>query len=136
MPQQQQPRIREKGQTEEDEDSFTSKDLTRKQVFLYIFEDFFKGFFIFLSLFLDGAVVFYFYQEPFIQSITPDVTISGVPIYTLYLILLSVFIDGILIYYEIKLYFRLFGEEAIEKRYRKKSEVEKELMEKEKAQEP
>jgi hypothetical protein len=132
MPLLQRPQIRERGQTQEDEERFTSKDLTRKQIFLYIFEDFFKGFFIFLSLFLDGVVVFYLYQEPFIQNITPDVIVSGVPIYTLYVILFSIFIDAFLIYYEIKLYFKLFGEEAIKKRYQKKSDVEREKLEQQK----
>lgn len=132
MPLLQRPQIRERGQTQEDEERFTSKDLTRKQIFLYIFEDFFKGFFIFLSLFLDGVVVFYLYQEPFIQNITPDVIVSGIPIYTLYVILLSIFIDAFLIYYEIKLYFKLFGEEAIKKRYQKKSDVEREKLEQQK----
>ena len=132
MPLLQRPQIRERGQTQEDEERFTSKDLTRKQIFLYIFEDFFKGFFIFLSLFLDGVVVFYLYQEPFIQNITPDVIVSGIPIYTLYIILLSIFIDAFLIYYEIKLYFKLFGEEAIKKRYQKKSDVEREKLEQQK----
>ena len=129
MPQPQRPRIRERDQTEEDEERFTSKDLTRKQIFLYIFEDFFKGFFIFLSLFLDGLVVFYLYQEPLIQSLTPDIFVAGVPIYKLYIIILSIFIDGLLVYYEIKLYLKFFGEEAIKKRYRKKSEIEKEKLE-------
>ncbi len=132
MPLLQRPQIRERGQTQEDEERFTSKDLTGKQIFLYIFEDFFKGFFIFLSLFLDGVVVFYLYQEPFIQNITPDVIVSGVPIYTLYVILFSIFIDAFLIYYEIKLYFKLFGEEAIKKRYQKKSDVEREKLEQQK----
>ena len=132
MPLLQRPQIRERGQTQEDEERFTSKDLTRKQIFLYIFEDFFKGFFIFLSLFLDGVVVFYLYQEPFIQNITPDVIVSGIPIYTLYVILFSIFIDAFLIYYEIKLYFKLFGEEAIKKRYQKKSDVEREKLEQQK----
>lgn len=132
MPLLQRPQIRERGRTQEDEERFTSKDLTRKQIFLYIFEDFFKGFFIFLSLFLDGVVVFYLYQEPFIQNITPDVIVSGIPIYTLYIILLSIFIDAFLIYYEIKLYFKFFGEEAIKRRYQKKSDVEREKLDQQK----
>ncbi len=126
MPQLQRPQIRERGQTEDKEERFTSKDLTRKQIFLYLFEDFFKGFFIFSFIFLDGVIVFFLYQEPFIQSVTPDVVVSGIPVYTLYIVLLSVFVDAILIYYEIKLYFRFFGEEAIARRYRRKSDVKNE----------
>ncbi len=124
MPQQKPPRIRQRGVDEPDRERFTSKDLTRKQVIFYIFEDFFKGFFIFLSLFLDGAVVFYLYQEPFLYKLSQDLIVYGIPIYELYLILLSIFIDSFLLWLEIRYYLKLFGEEALKKRYETKSDRE------------
>lgn len=124
MPPQQRPRIRHRGAQNSSEERFTSKDLTRKQMLFYIFEDFFKGFFIFFSLFIDGTVVFYLYQEPFLYNLSHDVIIYGIPIYEVYLILLSIFIDGFLVYFEIKYYLKFFGEEAIKKRYEKKSDRE------------
>ena len=129
MPQQQAPpRIRERGSGDEDGERFTSRDLTKKQILLYIFEDFFKGFFIFGSLFLDVLVVTFLYMEPFAITAEPHVSrIFGFPIYPTYLILLSLFIDAILIHYQIEYYHKLFGEEAIRKRYEKKRDREKRL---------
>ncbi len=124
MPPQRRPRIRERGQGDLDEERFTSKDLTRKQIIFYIFEDFFKGFYIFLSLFVDGTVVFYLYQDPFLYNLSHHVLVSGFPIYELYFILLAIFMDSFFIYYEIKYYIKFFGEEATKKRYEKKSEKE------------
>lgn len=129
MPQQRAPpRIRERGTIRDDEERFTSKDLTRKQILFYIFEDFFKGFFIFGSLFLDAAVVFYLIREPFTVNAEPHVSnILGFPIYQVYLIILSLFLDALLIYYEIEYYQRLFGDEAVKKRYEKKKDRERRL---------
>lgn len=125
-PQRVPPPIRERGTEEEDKERFTSRDLTRKQITLYIFEDFFKGSFIFASLFIDGLVVAYLYMEPFVQDISPHLSaIVGFPIYKAYFLLLSVFIDAFLIYYEFVYYHKLFGEEAVRKRYEKKKNADK-----------
>ncbi|MCL5783707.1 MAG: hypothetical protein M1476_07360 [Candidatus Thermoplasmatota archaeon] len=115
------PLIRERNAEEEGE-RFTSKDLTRKQILLYIFEDFFKGFYIFLALFIDGLFVTYLYMEPFLDGISAHVTlVLGFPFFKIYLLILSFFLDAMLIYLEIKYYGKLFGEEAIKRRYTKKS---------------
>lgn len=124
LPMRPHPPIRERGgEVEEGKERFTAKDLTRKQVLLYIFEDFFKGSFIFLSLFLDGLVVAFLYQEPFLTDLSPRLDpLLGFPIYSVYLVLLSVLIDSFLIYFEIKYYVKLFGDEAVKKRYMRKED--------------
>ena len=115
------PLIRERNAEKEGE-RFTSKDLTGKQILLYIFEDFFKGFYIFLALFIDGLFVTYLYMEPFLDGISSHVTpLFGFPFFKAYLLILSSLVDAILIYLEIKYYGKLFGDEAIKRRYKKKS---------------
>lgn len=127
-PQQARPRVRERGSNKEDEERFTSKDLTRRQILFYIFEDFFKGFFIFGSLFIDVVLILYLVKEPFAINAEPHVSsLLGFPIYQVYLIVLSLFIDSILVYYQIEYYHRFFGEEAVKKRYEKKKDREKRL---------
>lgn len=107
---------------EEDKERFTSKDLTRKQVFLYIFEDFFKGFFIFGSLFLDGLVVLYVVRAPLVNEYYGLSVLFQ--ILTLLLVFTMIPILVILVYLQRRYYMKLFGEEATKKRYRKKQEVE------------
>lgn len=121
------PPIKEKtGETEGER--FTSKDLNRKQILLYIFEDFFKGFYILGCLFLDALVVTYFYMEPFLkQNEASFPHIFGLSILTLLILGASFVIDVFLIRYEIRFYLKLFGDDAIKRRYsRKKAEEDRE----------
>lgn len=46
----------------EEEKELSSKDLTRKQLVLYILNDFIRGFYLIACLFLDGLVVLQFYS--------------------------------------------------------------------------
>lgn len=82
----------------------TSKDLTRKGLFLYIFDDFFRGFYLVGCVFLDGVIV------PSLRFILPYSgfhLISAVPsslnlLFTSYVVMLIIFLELLLIYLEIK----------------------------------
>lgn len=98
--------VRERKDVDEDKERFTSKDLTKFQLFQYIFEDFFKGFFIFGFVFLDGMVLLYFIELPYVAFLIPVIFV----------------VEFVLVYLEAKLYMKYFSEKAIENRYRKKKD--------------
>ena len=88
----------------------TSKDLTRKGLFLYIFDDFFRGFYLVGCVFLDGVLI------PSLRFILPYSgfnLLSIVPsslnlLYTVYVLMLIIFLELFLIYLEIKGFRRIW----------------------------
>lgn len=115
-------RERDKEEEEEDRERFTSKDLTRRQIILYIFEDLFKGFFILGSLFLDGIIAVYVIQSPLVSDYYGLTLLFK--ILTFLLISTMIMILTILVYLQRKGYLRLFGMDAIKRRYGKKEDKE------------
>lgn len=91
----------EDADTEEDVE-LTSKDLTRKGLFFYIFDDFFRGFYIVGCLFLDGVII------PGLRFLLPGggvdlpfrlpSSITG--LYVAYITILMVFLEVVAVYYE------------------------------------
>ncbi len=104
----------------------TSKDLTKRGLFLYIFDDFFRGFYLVGCVFLDGVLI------PSIRFILPysgfDL-LSIVPsslnlLYTIYVVMLIIFLELLLIYLEIKGFRRIWKKGsliAMEKEIKKQS---------------
>lgn len=91
---------------EEDElekEKFTSKDLTKKGLFFYIFDDFFRGFYILGCVFLDGIII------PGLRFLLPGggielpfvIPSSLDSLFTAYLVIMIVFLEFLFIYYEI-----------------------------------
>ncbi len=104
----------------------TSKDLSRKGLFLYIFDDFFRGFYLVGCVFLDGVLI------PSIRFILPYSgfnLISIVPssldfLYTAYIVMLIAFLELFLIYLEIKWFRKIWKRGsliAMEKEFKKQN---------------
>ncbi len=93
-----------KGEEEElRKEEITSKDLTKKGLFYYLFDDFFRGFYLLGCVFLDGIII------PGLRFLLPSGGI-GLPyvipssltaLFTVYIAMLIVFLEILLIYYEI-----------------------------------
>lgn len=96
-------KISYKNETEPEDRELTSKDLTRKGLFLYIFDDFFRGFYLVGCVFLDAVII------PSLRFILPGSgfnLLSAVPgtinaLYTAYIVLLILFLEVFFIYMEI-----------------------------------
>lgn len=92
-----------KGEDEElEKEGFTSKDLTKKGLFFYIFDDFFRGFYLLGCIFLDGIIVLGLrFLLPGGGVDLPYVLPSSLNgFFTAYIILLIVVLEIILIYFE------------------------------------
>ncbi len=100
------PRAKVRELTDENE-GITSKDLTKKQLVLYIFNDFLKGSYIIGCLFLDGLVILYLYY--FIPSSYLSrgvLTNSTYKDIILGLLILS--LEALVIFYQFKGYRRIW----------------------------
>lgn len=80
-----------------------SKDLTKKGLFFYLFDDFFRGFYLIGCLFLDGIII------PGLRFLLPGggvdlpfklpSSITG--LYIAYITILAIFLEFMAIHYEI-----------------------------------
>lgn len=93
-----------KGEEEQlEKEGFTSKDLTKKGLLFYIFDDFFRGFYLLGCVFLDGIIVpgfrFLLPSSGFELPYVLPSSLTG--LFTLYIVMLIVFLELLLVYYEI-----------------------------------
>ncbi|MCL4447696.1 MAG: hypothetical protein M0Z77_03870 [Thermoplasmatales archaeon] len=100
------PRAKVREVADEDEE-ITSKDLTKKQLVLYIFNDFLRGTYTIGCMFLDGLVILYLYY-----FIPASYLSKGILSNTIYrdviLGLLILSLEVLVIYYEFKGYRRIW----------------------------
>lgn len=90
-------------QIEEEEKEITSKDLTRKQLLLYILNDFLKGLYVVGCLFLDGLVILQLYS--FIPMKDLDKSLfSNALVKEIFFSIVTLVLEIIAIYLEIKGY--------------------------------
>lgn len=86
----------------EEEKEITSKDLTRKELVRYIFDDFLRGFYLVACLFFDGLIVAYGFRYipggPFLSRAMN--LYFPFSVYDVYFILLTIFVEGLLIFYQ------------------------------------
>ncbi len=103
MPSKQKPLIIDRKSIEKE---ISAKDLTRRELYIYIFGDFIRGGFIFLSFFVDSMLLLYFTENiPFIERLNAIIYLfSGFSIYLIYATLLSFTIIILLIILEISFY--------------------------------
>lgn len=112
--------IIERNLDDEDKEKFTSKDLTRRQFLFYIFEDFFRGMYLFCSVFFDLVVILPFvpvFNFSYFGMIYRYYFIGGINLFLPYSIILTGFLETTAIYYERRFWIKFFGKEATEKRY-------------------
>lgn len=113
-----------KGEEEElEKEGFTSKDLTKKGLLFYIFDDFFRGFYLLGCVFLDGIIV------PGLRFLLPS---GGVELpyvlpsslnglFTVYIVMLIVSLEILLIYYEIVWFRKLWKRGSLGRLEKKQS---------------
>jgi hypothetical protein len=90
-----------------DEGGITSKELTRVQLYKYLFGDFVKGLFIFSSLFFDLLIVSQLYNFiPDSRSINSVISIYlyNSNLFLLYVLTVTVVLETILVIVEIGVY--------------------------------
>lgn len=95
---------------EEEKKEITSRDLTRKQLFRYVFDDFLRGFFLVGCLFFDGLIVAYIFRfipnGPFYSRAT-DLFFSF-KLYDVYFFILIALLEAIVIFYQAKLFRKIW----------------------------
>ncbi len=95
---------------EEEKKEITSKDLTRKQLIRYIFDDFLRGFYLVGCLFLDGLIIAYLFRYipngPFLSRATNLYFSFG--LYDLYFILLIGLIEAVVIFYQGRMFRKIW----------------------------
>ena len=101
---------------DETEKEITSKDLTRKELLLYIFDDFFRGFYLVGCLFFDGLIIFQIY------SYIPDSSALGIffnlalpkfNIFNYYIWILIVFLEITVAYLEAKGFRKIWPKDSM-----------------------
>ncbi|MCL4331846.1 MAG: hypothetical protein M1304_06215 [Candidatus Thermoplasmatota archaeon] len=101
---------------DETEKEVTSKDLTRKELLLYIFDDFFRGFYLVGCLFFDGLIIFQIY------SYIPDSSALGIffnlalpkfNIFNYYIWILIVFLEITVAYLEAKGFRKIWPKDSL-----------------------
>jgi hypothetical protein len=91
----------------EEEKEITSKDLTRKQLLLYILNDLLRGLYLAGCLFFDGLVILQLYS--FIPSKYLNVWIfSNSSVKEIFLAIITVILEILAVYLEIKGYRRVW----------------------------
>lgn len=91
----------------DEEEEITSKNLTKKQLVLYIFNDFLRGTYMIGCMFLDGLVILYLYY--FIPAGYLSKGILSIALYRgVILGLLTLSLEVLAIYYEFKGYRRIW----------------------------
>jgi hypothetical protein len=98
-----------------------SEELSRFQLFLYVFEDFFRGMYLIGCMIMDFLIIFPFipgtsyayFVLPYYQGFY-----DGFPIYLVYSVLIVALLEPIFLMLEVKGWIRLFGRDATERRYR------------------
>ena len=90
----------------------TSKDLTKKQLVLYIFDDFLRGLYLVGCLFLDGLIILHLISFiPF--SYLGRVPISNTPVRDVLLGAVIAILEILIIYLEVKGFRRLWPKGAM-----------------------
>lgn len=88
----------------------TSKDLTRKELMRYIFDDFLRGFYLVGCLFLDGIIIAYSFRlipngAAYSKSLDLFFNFS---IYYVYVLMLILLVEAIVIFYQGKAFRKLW----------------------------
>lgn len=86
----------------DEREQISSKDLTKKGLFFYLFDDFFRGFYIVGCLFLDGIII------PGLRFLLPGggtvlplkLPSTVTSLYTAYIIILVIFLEAVAIYFQ------------------------------------
>ena len=101
----------------------SSKDLTRKELFLYIFSDFFRISYIVLCLFLDGLIIglqiFNIDDSIFNLIFFGTSYILYYYVYVIYLFLLILTLEVIAINFQLKIYRKIFHNPLLNPKFRK-----------------
>ncbi len=108
----------------EEEKEITSKDLTRKQLVLYVFNDFLRGLYVAGCLFLDGLVILYItYFIP--PKYLNRGALSNVYMRNIILSLFTLSIEVLVIFYQYKAYRRIWPKGALFIGHRRDYEIHK-----------
>ncbi|MEM0157991.1 MAG: hypothetical protein QW812_00570 [Thermoplasmataceae archaeon] len=93
----------------------TSKDLTRKQLFQYLFGDFVRGFYIVACMFLDILVIgelYKFIPSPNLLSALYFSYFGNPAVLPLYVFMLTVLLEVVAVHLEVKIYRKFWKRKA------------------------
>lgn len=106
----------------EEEKEITSKDLTRKQLVLYVFNDFLRGLYVAGCLFLDGLVILYitYFIPP--EYLTRG-ALSNVYMRDIILGLFTLSIEVLVVFYQFRAYRRIWPKGSLFIGHRKERKI-------------
>lgn len=88
----------------------TSRDLTKKQLIRYVFDDFLRGFYLVACLFLDGLIIAYLFRyipNGQFYSRATDLFFNF-KLYDVYFFMLIAFVEAVVIFYQGRMFRKLW----------------------------